>query len=437
MKINRFFPHIITGIITVILLLVAMLTPSLVADTIPFKVLENTGIYSSDSGFFYGLANNGFSFNGTHEFFISVLKKLAVNNTLSGLVPIFLFSLKLIAVLIFAVHSANKTKYKWTTLFCAILLPIVFCDFTNLVYFKGLHHYPLVMLSLIFIFSSFVNFYKREQAGSIGIIITAISIIFFSFIGVEQAVIGIVFSLFLIRLYKMSSSKKSSILAIFLGIAILIGNCSFVLNYKSADYNRNLYNAVFFGVAKYDSVTKIGLLKELDDFKEVYYGMMENESEYDLEENFYNKISYKDVIKYYVTHPKKAYKLINNEAKAAFYTHNNYTFTPYSTVKKLYLPSGLPFILLIAIVYFLVTLFVGKKHTKYKHFTEFLGGICIMWIISIITTTILNGNCDITHNVYTFNIIFDLLFVSAAVGGIRIMLERSEDNKTKYGITKE
>ena len=143
------------------------------------------------------------------------------------------------------------------------------------------------------------------------------------------------------------------------------------------------------------------------------------------------------MLEYYITHPTNTIKLINNEAKAAFYTVNEYTFTPYSSIKKLYVPSGLSVVLIIAAVYIIVAMFVGKKYKNLMPVAEFLSGMAIMLVISLIATTILNGNSDILTNTYTFNVIFDILLVSAAVGGIRVMLTMRDENKEKFGITHE
>ena len=437
MKSKKILPHIITAVLSIVLLFVAIISTTTNTSTTPFSLMEKLGIYSSDSGFAYGIANNSFSANGTHELFLSLLKQTAVNNTINGFVPIAILSIAFVAVLVFALSSASKTKYGWTTYLCAVLLPLVFCDFTNLVYFKSLFSNPLVLILLILISAMFLRFYKNESIGLAGIVLLTVATVAYSCLGTVQALTAIVLGVLVIRLYKLCKNKTSAISAIFLGTIVIIQSLVFTANFKSVDYKQSLYNSVFYGVCKYDSVTEIDLDPKLDDFKEVYYGMMENEDEYNLEDTFYSKVSYKTLLKYYITHPSNTIKLINNEAKVAFYTVNEYTFTPYSTVKKLYIPSGLSVVLIIAAVYIIVAMFVGKKFKNLMPVAEFLSGMAIMWVISLIAATIQNGNSDILTNTYTFNVIFDILLVSAAVGGIRVMLAMRDDKKEKFGITHE
>lgn len=437
MKTKKFLPHIITATITFVLMILAMVSQTLYVSSIPLKFMEKLGIYASDSGFAYGTLNYTFSVNGTHEIWGSILKKLSANGVIYGIVPIIILFATLLVVLVFALNSAIKTNYKWTTFLCAVLLPVVFCDFTNLAYFKTLHYEPLVLILLLLICAMFFRIYKNNKTGWTSVITLAITVIAYSSIGKLQAVTALVLGLLIVRLFKLTSTKGLKIFTIVLGSVVVLQSVLFISSYKSVDYERNIYNSVFFGVCKYDSVTSLGLDPKLDDFKEVYCGMMENEADYDLQNTFYNKVSYKTLLKYYITHPSNTIKLVGNEAKAAFYTDNEYLFTPYSTVKKMYMPAGLGMLLIIALIYIAVAIFTGKKFPQLKYACEFLCGLVVMWIVSLFVTVIFNGNCDITTNVYTFNVLFDILLVCAATGGIRVMLKTRDHNKEKFGITNE
>lgn len=437
MKIKKFLPHVTTAVLSAIILIFALFSKVLRIETTPFRLMEKLGIYSAADGIGYGIMNNAFSFNGTHEFFVSAIKELAVSDTISALIPAVIISIIMIAVLTFGLNSASKTNYMWTTFLCAVLLPLVFCDYSNVVYFKTLYQYPLILILLLLICGMFMRFYKNNKAGTLGIILLAAATVVYSCLGTVQAVTAIVFGLLIIRLRKISSNSAAKIITIILGTAVILQSVIFTLTYKSVDYKQSLYNSVFFGVCRYDSVAEIGLDPKLDDFKEVYYGMKDDESDYDLENSFYNKVSYKTLIKYYLTHPINTVKLLNNEAKAAFFNTYEYPFTAYSTVKKLYIPSGLAMVLAVTVVYILVALFIGRKYNNLKYVTEFLSGLALIWLISLIAATVQNGNCDIASNMYTFNVIFDILLVSAIIGGIRVLLKMRDDKKAQFGITHE
>ena len=165
--------------------------------------------------------------------------------------------------------------------------------------------------------------------------------------------------------------------------------------------------------------------------------MMENEADYDLENKFYNKMSYTKLVKYYVTHPSTAINVINNQAKSAFYNDYDFGFTPYSSAKKLYIPLNFIISLAFTVIYISIATIVGKKYNTIKPVTEFMIGIAAMWFMSLIATAIYCGNCDIAQNMYNFNILFDIMIVSGLIGGIRVVLHRQDEKKDEFGITHE
>lgn len=437
MNIKKYLPQAVTLVLSAVLLIFAIASSSVKVDTVPFVLMEKTGVYTSGDGSSYGIMNDSFSLNGTHEALISIMKKAAANNTVNAIIPTLLLGVLLIISLIYAVSSASKTSYKWTVILCAVLLPVVFCDFLNLVYFKTLFIYPLILILTLLICAAFNGFYKKEKAKAAPIILITAAVIIYSCLGTIQALTAIVFGVLIIRLSKLASGKTAKCLAAILGAVVVIQSLVFMASYKSVDYRQNLYNSVFYGVCKYDSVTELGLDKRLDDFREVYYGTKSNEQEYDLENTFYSKISYKKIIGYYVTHPVNFFKLLNENARAAFYTENDLPFNAYSTVKKLYVPTGLACVLVISAVYILVSVFIRKKYDNLKYVAEFSICLPVIWLLALIGAAVTNGACEIWSTMYTFNVIFDIMLVFALIGGIRIMLKSRDEKKKEFGITHE
>ena len=435
MNFKKFLPQIITAGLSIIMVIYAVISSNISVATFPFKLFEKLGIYYGDTG--YGVIDNGVSLNGTQETFISLLKKLAVNGTIHNLIPFVILSVLLIAALVIISKASSKSDYKWTIYLCSVLLPVVFCDFTNLAFFKTLYANGLILTLLLLICGILLTMYNKNSAGVAGIITVSVVTIIYSLLGIVQSVTTIVLGVIIIGLYKIAKGKISKVFSVILGVIVILQSLAFTFNYKAFDYNQNLYNSVFFGICKYDSVTEMGLDEKLDDFKEVYYGMMENEKDYDLENTFYGKISYKDVIKYYITHPSNAVKVINNQAKSAFYNDYKFGFTPYSSAKKLYIPLNFIIVLAITVIYILIATIVGKKYSNVKPVTCFMSGIAIMWFLSLVATAIYCGNCDITQNMYTFNILFDIMLLSGLIGGIRVILQGQDEKKEEFGITHE
>lgn len=437
MKNNKNLSIIITAVLSSLISIWALFSTSLHNNATPFKLMEKLGIYASDSGFAYGITDKSFSFNGIHEIYVSLIKALAVNNVVNALIPMVIMSIILVCVLVYTIKSVSKTNYQITTIICSALLPIVFCDFTNMVYFKGLFVNPIILILLLLINALFFNCYKNNKASILSIASIFIATLIYSLIGVIQALTSVFFGILIIMLVRLCKSKVQKILPVIMGIIIILQSLIFTASFKDIDYNRSLYNSVFYGVCKYDNVQELGLDKELNDFKEIYFETKDNEAEYDLENNFYKKISYRDVLIYYIKNPANLIKTVNNELKAAFFYDNEYKFTPYSTLKMLYVPSNLLIVLLFAAVYIIISVFVIKKHKALKCAAIHMIMLSLMLIVSAFSTAIYYGNCDITANMYTFNIIFDILIVSAIIGGSRIMLKQRDEKKKQFGITRE
>lgn len=436
MNVKKFLPHITACAITLILLAITLFS-TVGVTTAPFSLMEKNGIYSSDSGFSYGVSGASASVETSHDALISLMKKTAFENVVSGYVPFAFLSVALIIVMALAINSASKTSYKWTNYFAALLLPFIFCDFSNLAYFKTLYPYPLVLISLVLISAIFAGFCKNERAGYVTIVLFSAAVLFFSRLGAAQAVIALVLGIFIISLCKAAVSKPAALLSVILGIAVMAQSITFLLTLNTDDYKQNLYNSVFFGVCKYDSVTALGLDENLDDFADVYYKTKDNEADYKLEETFYSKISYKNIIGYYFTHPSNFFKLLNSEAKAAFFTESDMPFNVYGNIKKFYIPTGIFWVLLISAVYAIVCVCIGKKHKRFRHICGFAAALPIMWILSLVSAVIINGNCDIHESAYMFGVIFDIMVAFAAIGGIRVMLKNRDEKKALYGITHE
>lgn len=435
MKAKKYLPQIITAVLSAIMLIFALLSYKINIATYPFQLYEKLGLYYNNGN--YGVMNSDISLNGAYEAFVSLLKLLSVNSVIIGIIPFIIFTGWLIVALIFISKSATKSNYKWTVYLCAVLLPIVFCDSANTTFFKTLYPNPLILVLLLLTVSAFLNFYYKETVGITGLVIVTALTLIYSWLGIAQSVTAIVLGILIILLSRIAKNNYSKIISVVLGAVVIVQCAVFTFNYKPYNYNQNLYNSVFFGVAKYDSVTELGLDKKLDDFKEVYYGMMENETEYDLENTLYNKISYKDIVKYYITHPANAVKIINNQAVGAFYNDYDFSLTPYSSAKKMYIPMSFIIALVVMAVYVLLANIISGKYNNIKPIAQFLSGISIMWFVSLIVTAIYCGNCDVTSNMYTFNVLFDIMLLGGLIGGIRVILHRQDEKKNEFGITHE
>ncbi len=436
MKIKKYLPQIITAVISILYLLCAFIFSKLSVSSFPFKLYEKMGLfYNSDS--ISGIANQTSSFNGTQEAFISILKKFAADKQVIFSISYAVIFAALITISLILISDAvAKNKYKWIAYTASVLLPLVFLDFSNTSFFKTLYINPLVLTLLLLLCTAFIRMYKNNSAGVFGIITASVIAVTYSCIGNVQAITAIAFGILIVLLCKISKNNLTKILSVVLGGIVVIQSIIFAFTFKPYDYEQHLYNSIFFGVAQYDSVTEIGLDKKLDDFKGVYYGMKENEAEYDLENTFYSKISHKDIIKYYLTHPINALKVINTQIRLAPFGEFDFGFAPYNSLRSV-IPASLLISFVIALVYIIVSVNIAKAYNSLKPYTYFASAIATAWFVSLIASAIYCGNCDIARNMYTSSILFDIMLLTALIGGASIVIQRQNEKKKEFGITHE
>lgn len=436
MKVKKFLPQIVTAVLSILGLTFAFLFSKVTVKDFPFRLYEKMGMYFHSKDVCV-ITDDVSSFNGTHESFITLLKEFAYKDVIIlNIVQAIIFSVIIFISLVLISDASSKTNYKWTAYLTAVLLPIVFLDFSNTSYFKTMFNNPLILTLLLLICAVLLQIYKRNSTGIFGIVSLFVITLLYSCLGNVQAITAIILGFLMIRLCKIAKTRMVGILSIILGSVIIIQSIVFAFTFKAYDYKQHLYNTVFLGITQHDSVTELGLDKKLDDFSNVYYGMKENEAEYDLENTFYSKTSYSDVIKYYLTHPIKATKIINNQIRLSQFSEYDYGFAPYSNFRKI-LSINLLYSVIIVAVYVSLSIIISKKYKNLKPISEFVSGISIMWFISIISTAVYCGNSDIAKNMYTSNILFDIMLISGLICGLRIIIHRQEEKKKEFGITHE
>jgi len=433
MNIKKLLPAIITAVLSIFAVIFSYIFSQFPENVKPISLLGKLGIYTE--GALCTVENNDVFTNGTHELYTSLLKKFAVNNTFNIAISFTIISILFVTALIIISKAASKTNYKWTAYVCAILLPFVFGDFTNTAFFKTFYINSLILVTLLLICSVFMLIYHKNSIGPVGVISVGILTVIYSCLGVVSAITAIILGLLIARLYTISKNKTTKIIAVIMGCFIVLQSIAFVFTYKSVDYEQNIYNSVFYGVAKYDSVSELGLDPKLDELKNTYYND-EIKVEYDLDNTFYNKISYTDIAKYYITHPTNAYKIINEQSKLSAMHYYNFGISPYNFIKTR-IPTGLPIVAIVTIAFLFIANILRKKYIHIKPIVEFLAGISVMWLLSLIVGSIYYGNCDMAMNMTVYNTLYDIVLLIILIGGTRVVLHRQDEKKAEFGITHE
>lgn len=190
------------------------------------------------------------------------------------------------------------------------------------------------------------------------------------------------------------------------------------------------YNSVFYGILK-DSPNPGGDLTELgidesmaaDSGKHAFL----DPSEYkyppagaEAEEKFHSKMSNIKLIKFYITHPNRFIKAMEETAQNSFYNkinlgtfeekygfeqgYSEYRFDLWENIRSSF-PHTLYFIIPVLLGFIIIAIFMIKRRSVYG--IPFLA-VIIMGAIQFPMPYIGNGAADISKQLFLFNIVFDL-----------------------------
>ena len=202
------------------------------------------------------------------------------------------------------------------------------------------------------------------------------------------------------------------------------------------------------GVAKYESVSELGLNPKLDELSGQFYsdGLIER---YSLKQEFFDKISYGKITGFYLTHPSAFFGGLNSAVKNAFALRPAYLgnfmeesgmegeqakgFSLYSLIKSTFVPNTVVFMMVFFILYFGVLIYLYASEKEKRPLIEIMLGISVSAILCLKLPLILSGEFELGRSLFTFGIFFDLMILLAVVAGGRYMKQRRRLLQEKYG----
>ncbi len=443
-------PQIITMIIAVAALIYILTVPVGVADGGgQYRFLESMGInylrapsaeyFTNQFGVFRAAEARD-----THSLILSLVidNEKDVFNTSTLAV---LFGLILLLGLWLAVSAGKRNdKLDWVL---AIMSALVFADIGYLAYFNTLY-YESTILTMFVLTMSLVFLTYKKNAPIYLILLSAASTLAFAFTGTLQAWVGTIFGCVLVRLCTLNGNKLKRALSVISGMAVISVSLSFALTYKPVDYEKNIFHSVFLGVAKYESVSELGLNPKLDELSGQFYsdGLIER---YSLKQEFFDKISYGKITGFYLTHPSAFFGGLNSAVKNAFALRPAYLgnfmeesgmegeqakgFSLYSLIKSTFVPNTVVFMMVFFILYFGVLIYLYASEKEKRPLIEIMLGISVSAILCLKLPLILSGEFELGRSLFTFGIFFDLMILLAVVAGGRYMKQRRRLLQEKYG----
>lgn len=337
-------------------------------------------------------------------------------------------------------------------LLLALLILLVFFDGNYLVWFNSLYGEPMMITTLVFYISSWVYYihYKyilkteEKMTGKIIFIFIAA----FLFLGSKLQVITaapIIITMLCTLLIQNRQLIKGPRIIAFVFALLLIAIYPLQISTKSGGVsNDTKYNSVFFGVLKDsknprqdlidmhlnpDMAVEAGKHSYLEDKYYVKYIPRTPITEVE----FYNKITNRKLIEFYLTHPMRLLNGMEYTAEHAFITSTTLghyprsfsmgpvgvfsRFTLWSHIRQFLLPKNLFFIITAYITVICISLYTYLRNSFNSYVKALLGlfwSIILIGMLQFPMPFVGNGQADTSKQLFLFNFTFDIMIVVTA-----------------------
>lgn len=167
-----------------------------------------------------------------------------------------------------------------------------------------------------------------------------------------------------------------------------------------------------------------------------------------MQKEFYSRISYARVLKFYLCHPSRFIGKLDIAAKNSTMIRPPYLgnliyenanerfaltgkFSLWSTVKKTFMPAGLMFVILFFSFYLLVATYeflAALKSGRDRYRAVYAGVFLMLWAIGITqfaVPVLCNGEADLAKHMLLYNICFDMMLISAVIWVLHKMVSLS------------
>lgn len=346
-------------------------------------------------------------------------------------------------------RTLTRRHRQWLNYVFAVGMALMFTDYCYTLYFNSLYpegfSYALLMLSVGILYYAIrirdVSWWHMPAA--------AVATIFFSRMGVMEAIIGGCLGIVMLLNWRKISLRYLNIICILCGVVVVLNSAYFACTFRDSDYEKSIYNGVFFGVANYGSVAEIGLSPTLD----VLAGQSYSEgivTQYDLQNQLYSKVSYGTLLQYYTTHLGSAFHMVQAAGANAFQVRPTYLgnywegsvkpmsmargFGAYSAIKRIFFPGTLFFVMAFFIAAISFFVFLHRKERSKQREMRFMIILCIMMGIAFKLPVFFNGQAEMWRSLFLFNILFDLVLYLGGFHLVAYLFRRREQVRDQFGV---
>lgn len=424
------------------------------------SIEASLGLDGVNDGFFYTgyniIESNGIT--NDSSFYNIVRPIIRLTSIFSNYFDIRILSFIYTLILIISIFYLNKYinfSNRIGNIVFAFLTIFVAFDLSYLLYLNTLYAEAAFYVLLLFDISLYIKLItsKRPQ------IPTTVLFFFIAIIicGLKSNMY-ILFLPFLAMGIYLFTKRKGYTFRFLVGILSLLLIVYPILKYDVyLDSDKDKFHSVFYGILYENeepekTLYKLGLdekyaeLAGKNQFNELPLDINSEE----FRENFYNKISYWDITRYYITNPSeyiKQFKYVGyNSMDTAPKYVGNYTvasgkdayatatgFNIYNIIKSKLYPKTLWFIYLIPFA--LIFLLILYRKNINKGIVVLGCSLSVMSMMLFNIPMITSGLVDIVRTMAIFNIAFDTVVVMIVCILLYISTQRKQEFKDKYGLS--
>ncbi|WP_223067212.1 hypothetical protein [Paenibacillus caui] len=337
---------------------------------------------------------------------------------------------------------ANKYGSRVAAVVLALCLLLVFYDIGYLAYFNSLFGEPVSLVFMLLSIGFGLWLAHQERPSKKVLWLFFIAVFFLTTSKIQNAPVGIAFALIGLRFMKLRDDFSWRRLTMWLSVSL----CAIsVILYAVAPKDLkhiNLYQTVFYGILNGSpdvngDLKELGLPERLSVLAGTNYfqpGTAIKQDDPSLQADFYDRVSHKDVLFFYLKHPSRLISIMEYAAENGMsirpsylgsYTKSenkpagalNYTYSAWSQFKSKYMPGSLLFIVLFYVVYYLIAIieYIRYWDTPSRIRNELLMLIGLVGLFSFLIPILGDGQADIGKHLFMFNVCFDMMLAVSVV----------------------
>ncbi|MBB3108754.1 hypothetical protein FHS18_000782 [Paenibacillus phyllosphaerae] len=350
------------------------------------------------------------------------------------------FYIVLMTAAIYCLVRYGSKLSRWTGIAVALCAFVMLCDIGYLAYFNSFFGEPVSYVFMLLTIGLGLLLTRQERPSRKLLVLFFLSTLFLACSKIQNAPIGGAFAIIGLRFAGLGRDIRWRKLAYGWSAALfLIAVIMYVAAPKDLKHI-NLYQTVFFGVMNGSpdvegDLEELGLPPRLSVLAGTNYFQTDTaikQNDPSLKPDFYDRISHKDILLFYLKHPgrlidKMEYAAENGMTIRPYYLGNyekeagkppgavTSVYSVWSEFKLHQLPNKLWFIALVYLLYYAAAAYeyLRRPQVRSRRAVELFMLIGLVGIFSFLIPILGDGQADMAKHLFLFNVCFDMMIVTA------------------------